>query len=48
MQPRWNGGAGNVSIGFNYDDLIIIGVTRVRIKGRCASRVSEPGGVRRR
>ncbi|MCI45642.1 hypothetical protein A2U01_0066881, partial [Trifolium medium] len=36
------------SIGIKFDDWIIIGASHVGIKGRGASRVSEPGGVRRR
>ncbi|MCI88058.1 hypothetical protein A2U01_0109344, partial [Trifolium medium] len=35
-----------MSIGFNYDELIIIGATRIGTKGRCALGVSGPGGVR--
>ena len=36
-----------MSIGFNYDDWIIIEATWIGIKGRCTSRVRKPGGVRR-
>ena len=36
-----------MSSGINYDDWIIIGATRVGIKGRCASKVSEPSVARR-
>ncbi|MCI11954.1 hypothetical protein A2U01_0033057, partial [Trifolium medium] len=38
----------DVSSGINYDDWILIGASRVGIEGCCASRVSEPGGVRQR
>ncbi|MCI26242.1 hypothetical protein A2U01_0047437, partial [Trifolium medium] len=34
-------------IEIKYDDWIIIGATRIGIKGRCTSRVSEPNDVRR-
>ncbi|MCI40707.1 hypothetical protein A2U01_0061940, partial [Trifolium medium] len=37
-----------MSIGFNYDDLVIIGATDFGIKSECcAARVSEPSVVRR-
>ncbi|MCH80473.1 hypothetical protein A2U01_0001242, partial [Trifolium medium] len=32
----------DMSIGIKYDVWIIIGATHIGIKGRCASRVSEP------
>ncbi|MCI66313.1 hypothetical protein A2U01_0087571 [Trifolium medium] len=37
-----------VLIEINYDDLIIIGATRIGIKGRCTLGVNGPGDVRRR
>ena len=37
-----------MSVGFNYNDWIIIGATCIGNKVHCASRVNEFGGVRRR
>jgi hypothetical protein len=36
-----------MSVGLNYNVWIIIGATRIGIKGRCTSRVAETSELRR-